>query len=191
MRGPFATWVAVLTGLLGVSGAGYASSGTAPSGVLPTNAPASVLVCENLPACTTALADTVAYAGSPSDLCACNGEQWRSIPCDEGNTGALAYVDATKSLWACVGHDWTAISQDVGLPGTTGEVRMAGAFAPQGGLGAGSLVLVTPMGAGARCPAGGEEIRVGVDANGDGALEANEVHRSYGVCDTSAMASTR
>jgi hypothetical protein len=180
MRGPFVTWVAVFTGLLAASGAGYASSGAGPSGALATNAPAAAAACANLPACTTALADTVASAGSPSDLCACH----------EGNAGALAYVDTTKILWACVGHDWTAILQDVGTPGPTGA-RTAGAFAPQGGAGAESFVLVTPMGAGTRCPCGGEEIRVGVDTNGDGALEGNEVQRSYGVCDTSAMASKR
>jgi len=190
MRGPFVTWVAVFTGLLAASGAGYASSGAGPSGALATNAPAAAAACANLPACTTALADTVASAGSPSDLCACHDEHWRSIACDEGNAGALAYVDTTKILWACVGHDWTAILQDVGTPGPTGA-RTAGAFAPQGGAGAESFVLVTPMGAGTRCPCGGEEIRVGVDTKGDGALEGNEVQRSYGVCDTSAMASKR
>ncbi len=166
MRGPFVRWVAVFTGLVGVSGVGYASAGALPAPARATSAPTSTSACTNMPACTKALADAVAPAGS--DLCACNDERWRSIACDESHAGALAYGEATKSLWACVGHGWTPISQD-----------------------ARSLVLVAPMAPGSQCPSGGEEIRVGLDTNGDGALEANELQRSYDVCDTSAARSTK
>jgi hypothetical protein len=35
---------------------------------------------------------------------------------------------------------------------------------------------------GTQCPAGGEEIQVGIDTNGDGVLEANEVQHTAFVC---------
>jgi len=48
--------------------------------------------------------------------------------------------------------------------------------------GAESLVLVTQIGPGPQCAAGGEEIQVGVDTNGDGVLELSEVQHTAYVC---------
>lgn len=44
------------------------------------------------------------------------------------------------------------------------------------------LVVLTPIAAGATCPAGGARLTTGVDLDGDGVLEADEVTSSASVC---------
>jgi len=64
----------------------------------------------------------------------------------------------------------------------------AGPQGPQGPEGVGeaglnSLVVIRPLGVGSPpCPAGGEEIDVGLDVNGDGVLEASEITQTANVC---------
>jgi hypothetical protein len=46
----------------------------------------------------------------------------------------------------------------------------------------GSLVTVTAEPEGVHCPAGGQRIDIGIDTNGDGLLEANEIQHTAYVC---------
>jgi hypothetical protein len=79
-----------------------------------------------------------------------------------------------------------------GTTGATGATGPQGPAGPQGaqgtpgadgGNGLNSLIAVTPIPQGsAQCPAGGEEIQVGVDTNGDGVLEPSEVEQTAYVC---------
>ena len=58
-----------------------------------------------------------------------------------------------------------------------------GAMGPQGPSGAQSLLKIVTLPPGSpQCPAGGEEIDVGVDTNGDGTLEDSEVQQTSYVC---------
>jgi collagen type VII alpha len=69
-----------------------------------------------------------------------------------------------------------------GATGPQGPQGDAGATGAQGDAGAESLVLVTQIGPGTQCAAGGEEIQVAVDTNGDGVLEPGEVQQTAYVC---------
>lgn len=49
--------------------------------------------------------------------------------------------------------------------------------------GAASLVSITPEPAGASCPGGGQRVEAGIDDDGDGVLDADEVESTSYVCD--------
>jgi hypothetical protein len=67
-----------------------------------------------------------------------------------------------------------------------GEVR-ATSYVCNGTTGRGTLVKLSVLAPGdANCPAGGTKVEAGVDANGDGTLQASEVSSSSFVCDGEA-----
>jgi hypothetical protein len=68
---------------------------------------------------------------------------------------------------------------DLGLAGATGPT---GATGPQGAAGAESLVTTEAEPPGVNCSAGGTRVDVGLDANGDGILEASEIQHTTYVC---------
>ncbi len=76
----------------------------------------------------------------------------------------LRFLPATL-LAACGGGAGTVAVQD--LSGTANPVRTAAVFIPQGDT---------------RCPYGGAEIRSGIDQNGNGVLDADEVAATDVVC---------
>jgi hypothetical protein len=112
----------------------------------------------------------------PPSLWRCDSRHWKEISCTDSRGGAVAYASATQTLWACVEGQWT----EVQLPqGPQGPVGPSG---PQGDAGAESLVVTTPEPPGANCLAGGIRVDVGVDTNGDGVLEPNEIQHTSYVC---------
>jgi len=73
---------------------------------------------------------------------------------------------------------------DAGPPGPAGPQGAPGATGPQGPqgeAGATSLIVSTPY-SGSQCPAGGYEIQIGLDTNGDGKLEPSEVQQTAYIC---------
>lgn len=80
--------------------------------------------------------------------------------CNADRAGALAFVTGAKKFYACVDTAWTAV--DVGAS-----------------IG---MVDVVDEAAGNNCSTGGKAILNGVDANGNGSLEAAEVKSTDYVC---------
>lgn len=64
-----------------------------------------------------------------------------------------------------------------GLPGEAGPPGLPGATGAPG-----SRVLLTPIPPGGVCAAGGTRVDVGIDANGNGQLDATEVQQTANVC---------
>jgi OmcA/MtrC family decaheme c-type cytochrome len=75
-----------------------------------------------------------------------------------------------------------------GAPGAPGQTGEAGPPGPIGdaGIGLNSLVLTVPEPPGPNCPFGGTKIETGLDSNGNGVLDANEVNPALTtyVCNT-------
>src|SRR5450432_1000560 len=74
---------------------------------------------------------------------------------------------------------------DAGAPGTTGPAGVNGAngdAAINGQTGVSALTVTTPEPAGANCASGGTKVQVGLDKNGNGVLDANEVTATGYVC---------
>jgi hypothetical protein len=70
-----------------------------------------------------------------------------------------------------------------GAQGPQGDSGPTGPAGPAGPAGADSIVVVTDLSPGdSHCPAGGEEIDVGVDSNHDGTLEGSEIEKRAWVC---------
>ncbi len=69
-----------------------------------------------------------------------------------------------------------ACSGSSGPPGAKGDMGSQGTAGPK------TLGLTTILSRGTQCPAGGQLLQLGVDANGDGTLEASEVQQSAVVC---------
>ena len=69
-----------------------------------------------------------------------------------------------------------------GPQGPQGDPGSQGATGATGDAGLSSLVLVTNDTGDAHCPAGGLQVDVGLDSNGDGVLETNEIQHTAYVC---------
>lgn len=151
-----------------------------------------------LPPCTPSLAGNVAFVSTPPSLWQCNLNTWIRIPCTDLLAGAVAYASLSNSLWSCVGGTWTQIALPeagpAGPPGSQGEAGPPGPVGPQGDAGPpgpqgepgpsgeSSLVNVTPEAPGPNCAQGGTRIDVGIDLNGNGVLDPNEITSTSYVC---------
>jgi OmcA/MtrC family decaheme c-type cytochrome len=74
---------------------------------------------------------------------------------------------------------------DAGAPGTTGPAGAngaAGAAGTNAQTGGSTLTVTTPEPAGANCASGGTKVQVGLDKNGNGVLDADEVTATSYVC---------
>lgn len=166
-----------------------------------------------LPKCTAAVSGTTALVQSPISLYSCVGETWLPVPCTNGLAGAVAYASSNQVLLACVSGRWTPVALPAGpqgpsgapgSPGPQGPPGPMGPAGPQGPSGVGSpgpigpsgptgtpglesLVNVNPESPGPSCPAGGEQIQVGIDNDGDGALDPAEVTKTVYVCNAVAV----
>lgn len=163
-------------------------------------------------ACAGVLGGEVAYDSDTQTLWACTaspgggGAAWslvstRGTPGPAGPAGASG-PPGPKGANGSAGPP--GVSGARGLPGPEGEVGTTGAEGPAGPSGdagapgpagpqgptgatgapaANSLVVVTQLPAGSlACPEGGEAIQVGLDANGDGILQASEVQENQVLC---------
>lgn len=115
----------------------------------------------SLPACTSALAGTVAYVTNSSTLVTCSSGKWTTIACTAARAGDVAYSSSTKTLLACIAKKWTPVSMPT---------------SPN------SLVSTKPEPAGPNCPSGGTRIDMGGDTNHDGVLQASEVQSTAYAC---------
>lgn len=93
--------------------------------------------------------------------CPAGGTFVRSGPDTDGN-GVLDAGEVAQSAYVCQGA--------TGATGATGA------------NGTSSLLAVTPEAAGGNCTHGGTQVRSGVDADGDGVLDAGEVAQTAYVC---------
>jgi uncharacterized repeat protein (TIGR01451 family) len=89
-------------------------------------------------------------------------------------------------LLACVAGQWSPVNLP---PGPQGPQGPQGPHGDAGPAGAQSLVALVPIPAGFTCPAGGTEVEVGLDKNGDGVLEPNEVQQTAVICNPSSTGS--
>jgi hypothetical protein len=122
--------------------------------------------------------------GSPGSLFVCSQLSWTPVPIppgaagpqgpkgDAGPQGPQGDAGATGATGP------QGIAGEVGASGTQGSTGPQG---PQGDAGGVSLVLQTAAPASA-CPNGGTEVQSGLDQNGDGLLESNEVTSISDVC---------
>jgi uncharacterized repeat protein (TIGR01451 family) len=172
------TWAMLLSIVVFALAAGC--SQTAPSDPEPTSGVTYTITIKaptpaSLPACTPSLRGQVAFVSSPASLWVCdNGNHWRPIPCNDGNVGAVAFASTNDLLVACIAKQWIPVPVPSGPPGPTG---------PMGDAGLNSLIRLTDLPPGnVHCMAGGTEIQVGVDTNGDGMLENGEVQQTTFIC---------
>lgn len=207
-------WAGFATGTVLLGAFGVACSGREPSASQAPPAPVAGLYAvtldvgspKSLPSCTTALSGTVAHVATPAGLWSCQVTHWLEIPCTTILAGAVAYASASHELWACVSGKWTEVMLPAGAAGQDGQPGPTGATGPQGPSGApgpqgpagqpghagapglNSLVLVTPEPIGAHCQTGGERIDIGLDTNGNGMLDSDEVQQTTYVCNGAAAA---
>lgn len=116
--------------------------------------------------------------------------------CDGASEYKLAYVASENALVVCVAGEWRNVDLrgEPGTPGATGpkgdsgDVGGAGPAGPKGDTGdagppgAKSLVRTTVEDVGSNCPVGGLRIDSGVDTNGNGTLENDEVTSTAYAC---------
>ncbi len=102
----------------------------------------------------------------PGSNCPAGGKKIES-GLDTNHNGALDPGEVTATSYVCNGEPG-----DAGPAGPPGAVGETGTPAP------GTLVVTSHELAGANCAYGGTRIESGVDANGDGILEASEVSAS-------------
>lgn len=106
---------------------------------------------------------------------------------DVDGDGVLAEAEVSASESVCNGADGEdgtdgAAGAD-GADGAPGADGAAGADGADGSAGANSLIATDVLAAGdTRCPDGGLLVRVGSDANGDGALSEDEVTDEETLC---------
>jgi hypothetical protein len=96
--------------------------------------------------------------------CAAGGQKIQT-GLDLNDDGTLQADEVTETFYVCDGA--------AGADGTDGA---------SGASGHDSLVLVSDEPAGANCAAGGKKIQTGLDANGNGTLDAGEVAATSYVC---------
>jgi hypothetical protein len=107
---------------------------------------------------------------------------------DANNNGTLdaGEINATLTKYVCNGA--VGATGATGLTGPQGPAGANGAQGPQGVAGTNglnALIKTTSEPAGANCSNGGTKIETGLDANGNGVLDASEVNGSQTqyVCD--------
>ncbi|HSY22390.1 MAG TPA: endo-1,4-beta-xylanase, partial [Polyangiaceae bacterium] len=130
--------------------------------------------------------------------------QWTQIalpdagpPGPQGATGATGPKGATGAAGAAGATGATGPAGAIGAVGATGATGPAGAVGATGATGAqgpvgaqgepgtqgsSSLVNTTPEPPGVNCAQGGTRIEVGIDTNGNGVLDPNEVTATSYVC---------
>jgi alpha-tubulin suppressor-like RCC1 family protein len=139
-------------------------------------------------ACNAAASSSVAYVpGSPGSLFVCSKLAWTPIAIPPGAQGPQGDAGSAGPKGPQGDAGATGPQGPTGAQGPQGVPGEAGATGPQGDAGAESLIVVTPIhevdaDADGECPAGGEEIQVGIDTNGDGILEPSEVQHTAYVC---------
>jgi hypothetical protein len=102
--------------------------------------------------------------------------------CANGGSRIDAGLDASRDGTLDTGE--VSSSQYV-CSGGTGEAGVAGTTGASGGNGLSALVQMVDEPSGAHCSAGGKAIRVGVDANANGVLDAGEISSTGYVCNGS------
>jgi Collagen triple helix repeat (20 copies) len=169
------------------------------------SAPAGLYACSGgswcAITCNAASAGDVAYASSTQTLVACVSSSWTQIALPQGPQGPKGAAGAAGVTGA------TGPAGATGTTGPQGATGASGATGPQGPTGAqgaagtngtngtngangtsgtnglDSLISVTPLPAdSSACPAGGEDIQTGLDQDGDGILEPNEVQNDTPLC---------
>ncbi len=102
--------------------------------------------------------------------------------CANGGSRINAGLDASRDGTLDTGE---VSSTQYVCNGGAGEAGVAGTSGASGGDGLSALVQMVDEPGGAQCAAGGKAIRVGVDANGNGVLDAGEISSTGYVCNGS------
>jgi len=103
-----------------------------------------------------------------------------TIPLQPGDTNCP--YGGTEVIATVVGSPTTTSFSCNGAPGAQGPQGDAGAVGPQGPSGLISLINQIPVAEDEFCPTGGTIIQSGVDTNGNGVLDPNEVTQATEVC---------
>jgi hypothetical protein len=91
--------------------------------------------------------------------------------------GSLDAGEVTLTQNVCSG-----VAGADGATGATGPIGPQGQTGATGKAGTSSLVSTSTITAGAVCPAGGVQITIGVDANGDGIIGLSEITSQQNIC---------
>jgi Collagen triple helix repeat (20 copies) len=145
--------------------------------------------------CTTGLGGSVAYASTTKTLWACVGSSWTQIalpvagpPGPQGPAGPVgdAGPPGPRGPTGPQGPAGDAGPQgqqgDAGATGPQGPAGPRGSNGDTGANGLTTLIVQTPVMAGATCTNGGIEVQSGFDSNRDGALQSGEVLMTSFVC---------
>jgi len=95
---------------------------------------------------------------------------------DSNSNGILDAVEINATLTKYVCNGATGATGPAGATGTQGPQGVAGTNGTNGANGQNSLVKTTTESAGANCTTGGVKIEYGLDANGNGILDAVEIN---------------
>ena len=159
--------------------------------------------------CTSDRVGLVAYSSSTKTLLACIGGSWTPVPLPPGPQGPQGDAGAPgpagpqgpRGPQGDAGPPGPAGPQGTpgqtgatgatGPQGTPGATGATGATGPQGDAGAESLVVASTEPPGpTNCAAGGTRVDVGLDTNGNGILDSNEIQHTTYVCNGASTASS-
>lgn len=101
-------------------------------------------------------------------------------PCEKKSKGKVYFVSDVKAFKHCDGDAWNELE----LKGEKGVAGSAGRD------GKGALVQVTTEAAGSNCTSGGQRFVAGLDGNGDGVLQSDEIVATSYICHGSTPSGT-
>ena len=132
----------------------------------------------DLPACGSATLGRLYYVASTAGFETCTSAGWAfvNLTGPSGPAGPPG-VDGVNGTDGADGVDGVN-----GTDGADGEKGEVGEDGDDGMDGMSALAVTTPETAGSNCADGGLKIEVGVDGNGNGALDSNEVSYTEYVC---------
>ena len=105
---------------------------------------------------------------------------------DDNDDGVLSPGEIDDTRYLCHGESGpqgsTGNPGPAGETGPAGQTGRAGPTGEAGPTGASSLIALLPVDAGLHCVNGGQQVRQGVDGNGNNVLDPDEVNGSQYIC---------
>lgn len=127
-----------------------------------------------LPRCGDALNGTTAYVQEGALLFSCSRGSWARETCTLARAGEVAFITGEQFLLACSARTWVRVELPSGPAGAPGPA------------GRDALIASAAEPAGANCEHGGVRVDTGVDTDGSGTLESDEVSTTSYVCSAAA-----
>jgi len=165
-------------GIIGLTGANGATGAQGPIGLTGATGPQG-------PQGVNGLTGATGATGAQGQTGATGPQGPIGLPGATGAQGPIGLSGANGTnglsayqIWLNAGNAGTQAQFLTSLQGVTGVAGIAGTNGTNGVDGKNTLVNTTTEAAGANCAAGGTKVEVGLDANNNGTLDANEINSS-------------